>query len=77
MLIAGALSGLLQISEIAAAAAYMLMGGIATCAGLIVTPRVLRNEVTEQGLAKNRTVPPIPELMSRLKQGDELGELKK
>lgn len=71
MLIAGALSGLLQISEISAAAAYVLMGGLVTCAGIIVAPRIHRKDDPEQGLAENKTVPSFPELMNRLKQADE------
>lgn len=75
MLIAGALAGILQISEISAAAAYVLMGGIATCAGIIVAPRIFRKQENEQGLIENEPVPSFPELMNRLKQADELDEL--
>lgn len=77
MLIAGALSGLLQVSEISSAAAYVLMGGIATCAGIIVAPRILRKDDLEGGLEHEPTVPSFPELIKRLKQAGELDELKK
>jgi hypothetical protein len=72
VLVIGAATGLLQASEIASAAAYVLVAGIATCAGIIIAPRILRTEKIEEG--KDRTT--FPELMNRLKQTDELNELK-
>lgn len=40
----GAAAGLLQTSEVSSAVAFVLVAGIATCAGIILTPRLRKEE---------------------------------